>query len=135
MPARILIVGTDRNTLTTLEFLLEAEGYRVSTVLGTVDAIALSGAEIPADLLILDAGRPGDNSLDGMKRFAERGMQLPAIVIASRPEKIRFGNASIEKPIRKDMLLRTVEELLHDANRKAVSEENTLNTPQEGELP
>jgi DNA-binding NtrC family response regulator len=135
MHERILIVGPDRNTLASLEFLLEAEGYRVATILGTVDAIALSREELPADLLILDAGRTGDNSMEGLKRFAERDMQTPAIVIASRPEKIRCGSASIEKPIRKDMLLRTVEELLRGANQKAVSEENSLNTHQEGELP
>jgi DNA-binding NtrC family response regulator len=113
MQTRILIVGPDRNTLTTLEFLLEAEGYGVSTVLGSFDAIFFSREKIPADLLILDAGRPGDNNMDDMRRFTERSIPLPAIVISSRPEKINFGNASIEKPVRKDTLLSTVEKVLH----------------------
>jgi PleD family two-component response regulator len=85
MQRHILIVGPDGNTLVSLEFLLEAEGRRVSTVLGTADAITISNASNPADLLIFDAGRPGDNGMEALKRFAGRSMQSPAIVIASHP--------------------------------------------------
>lgn len=112
MRTNILLIGADRNTVETLDFLLESRGYTVTDILLSGGSFDLSDEAARADLLILDVERPGETGLDIPGMLAERKLHPPVLVISSRAGRAGDGEVRIEKPIRADRFLRTVEELL-----------------------
>ena len=64
----ILIVEDDHDLLEVLRFVLEDEGYRVSTAEGGVDALEIAAAE-EVSLVLLDVAMPDIDGVEVAKRL------------------------------------------------------------------
>ena len=64
----ILIVEDDGDLLEVLKFVLEDEGYRVSTAEGGVDALSLAASE-EVNLVLLDIEMPGISGFEVARRL------------------------------------------------------------------
>ena len=113
MRTNILLIGADRNSVESLDFLLETRGYSVTSVLWTGEASALAAETARADLLVFDLDRSVEAVLDISGLLAEWQRKIPVVVISSRAGPAGNSEVRIEKPIRADRFLRLVEELLH----------------------
>ncbi len=97
-----------------LKFLLEVEGYRVSTHAARAFLEADRDLE-EAACVIVDHELQGTNGLDYLEALRRRGYRVPAILIASHPDArtIREAEASgafvVEKPLPGDVLHGTLE--------------------------
>ncbi len=82
----ICLVDDERNILTSLCTLLEAEGYRVRTY--SDGAAALDGLlEEPADLAILDIKMPRMDGMELLRRLRQ-STDMPVIFLTSKDEEI-----------------------------------------------
>ena len=82
----IALVDDDRNILTSLRMVLEAEGYKTQTY--NDGASALDGfAESPPDLAILDIKMPRMDGMELLRRLRQRS-ELPVIFLTSKDEEI-----------------------------------------------
>lgn len=105
----IAIVEDDMAVLHSLQFALEAQGYDVSAF--DCAAMALKTARMPrADLWVIDFALPDMNGTTLLTRLRQRGVQGPAIIIASNPsarcrsEAFAAGAPLVEKPLLGDVL-------------------------------
>ena len=100
----IAVIEDDAAVLHSLEFSLEAQGYRVCPFARPSDAIE-SGEIMAADCLIADYGLPDIDGLTMLKALRDRGLSCPAIIIASTPtircrtEAAKAGAPLLEKPL------------------------------------
>lgn len=125
----ILIVEDDPNVRSSLQELLEEEGYIVEAVVSGTDAIALS-AERRFDLVITDIKTPGTDGLSALASVKEDNPEVAGIVItgysteeyATRAAKLQVENY-LKKPFDVNELLRTVEAL---AERKRAAEQKLV---------
>lgn len=67
-PGHILIVEDDGDLLEVLKFVLEDEGYRVSTANGGAQALDIAASQ-EVNLLLLDVGMPGIDGIEVAKRL------------------------------------------------------------------
>ena len=83
---RVLIVEDDPILLETLEYNLEAEGYRVSSAVDGFAALQEARKERP-DLIVLDVMLPG---LDGFEvcRILRREMATPILMLTARTDEV-----------------------------------------------
>ena len=82
----IALVDDDRNILTSLRMVLEAEGYKTQTY--NDGASALDGlSENPPDLAILDIKMPRMDGMELLRRLRQR-TELPVIFLTSKDEEI-----------------------------------------------
>jgi len=85
----IALVDDDRNILTSLRMVLEAEGYKTQTY--NDGASALDGfAESPPDLAILDIKMPRMDGMELLRRLRQRS-ELPVIFLTSKDEASRWA--------------------------------------------
>ena len=118
----IALVDDDRNILTSLRMLLEAEGYKTQTY--NDGASALDGlAENPPDLAILDIKMPRMDGMELLRRLRQRS-ELPVIFLTSKDEEIDelFGlkmgaDDFIRKPFPQRLLVERVKAVLRRAHR------------------
>ena len=125
MPQTIALVDDDRNILTSVSMMLEAEGFAVRTY--TDGAEALRGlTAAPVDLAILDIKMP---RMDGMELLEKlrRGSDLPVIFLTSKDDEVdelmglRMGaDDYIKKPFSQRLLIERIRALLR---REALSRE------------
>jgi two-component system response regulator ChvI len=116
----IALVDDDRNILTSVSIVLEAEGYRVMTY--SDGASALAGFKTsPPDLAILDIKMP---RMDGMAllRRLRQSSDIPVILLTSKEEEIDELSALkigaddfIRKPFSQRVLLERVRVILRRA--------------------
>jgi two-component system response regulator ChvI len=119
----IALVDDDRNILTSLRMVLEAEGYKTQTYNDGASALdAITGD--PPDLAILDIKMP---RMDGMEllRRVRQSSELPVIFLTSKDEEIDelFGlkmgaDDFIRKPFSQRLLVERVKAVLRRSQPK-----------------
>lgn len=106
----IAVVEDDAAVLNSLEFALQAEGYAVCAFGRATEAL-LSAEVMRADCLVLDYGMPDLTGVALLGQLRRRGLERPAIIIASNPharclqEAAEAGALVIEKPLTGEHLL------------------------------
>ncbi|MBV8184745.1 MAG: response regulator [Hyphomicrobiales bacterium] len=113
----ILIIDDDAAVLSSLGFLLEAEGY---AVLACGDVGELLSVEIPRPgCVIIDFRMPVMNGLDVLRWLREKNIDAPAILVTGRldanVQKLAFecGFARVlEKPVLGNTLAEVVRDLI-----------------------
>jgi two-component system response regulator ChvI len=113
----IALVDDDRNILTSLRMVLEAEGYKTQTYNDGASALdAISGD--PPDLAILDIKMPRMDGLELLRRLRQAG-DLPVIFLTSKDEEIdelmglnAGADDYIRKPFSQRLLLERVKAVL-----------------------
>ena len=119
----IALVDDDRNILTSLRMVLEAEGYKTQTY--NDGASALDGlSENPPDLAILDIKMPRMDGMELLRRLRQR-TELPVIFLTSKDEEIDalFGlkmgaDDFIRKPFSQRLLVERVKAVLRRVTPK-----------------
>ncbi len=122
----IALVDDDRNILTSLRIMLEAEGYKTQTY--NDGASALDGfAENPPDLAILDIKMPRMDGMELLRRLRQKS-ELPVIFLTSKDEEIDelFGlkmgaDDDIRKPFPQRLLVERVKAGLRRAEPRDAS--------------
>jgi DNA-binding response OmpR family regulator len=84
MNAKILLVDDDRAILRSLERLLGAQGYHVTSAVSAEEAWLILNSE-PIDLLILDLSLPGQDGLTFCRRVRSK-WQFPVLMVTARGE-------------------------------------------------
>lgn len=83
MKYNVLVADDERFILQSLEFILEAENYNVTTVENGREALELlMDSENSFDILITDVQMPGLNGLELVTELEERGISIPVIIIS-----------------------------------------------------
>ncbi|GHA56797.1 DNA-binding response regulator [Amylibacter ulvae] len=125
--ARIALVDDDRNILTSVAMMLEAEGYTVETYTDGLQAWTALSKDLP-DLAVLDIKMPRMDGMDLLGRLRQM-TQMPVIFLTSKDDEIdevlglRMGaDDYIKKPFSQRLLLERVRVLLR---RGAADEEGT----------
>ncbi|MBX3497944.1 MAG: response regulator transcription factor [Alphaproteobacteria bacterium] len=122
MKKSIALVDDDRNILTSVSMLLEAEGFQVRTYNDGVSA--LDGLnQSPPDLAILDIKMPRMDGMELLNRL-RKTQTLPVIFLTSKDEEIdevlglRMGaDDYIRKPFSQRLLLERIRALLRRGDR------------------
>lgn len=120
--ATILVVDDEPDARSLLLQLLEDEGARVLVAESAAQAYEAVQRDRP-DLLVSDAGMPGEDGLSLLRRIrglaADRGGDVPAIALTAyahaedRAKAIRAGfQVHVPKPVEPAELLRTIDALL-----------------------
>ncbi|AYN87605.1 DNA-binding response regulator [Commensalibacter melissae] len=120
----IALVDDDRNILTSVFMMLEADGFIVQTY--TDGESALQGLlSRPVDLVVLDIKMPRMDGIELLQRLRNRS-QMPVIILSSKDEEIdqlmglRLGaDDYITKPFSQRLLLERIRALLrrHEVNK------------------
>ena len=113
----IALVDDDRNILTSVSMVLEAEGYRITTY--TDGFSALDGFNSnPPDLAILDIKMPRMDGMETLRRLREKS-DLPVIFLTSRDEEfdeifgLKMGaDDFVRKPFSQRLLAERVKAVL-----------------------
>jgi two-component system response regulator ChvI len=119
----IALVDDDRNILTSVSLVLEAEGYRVTTY--SDGAAALDGLkQSPPDLAIFDIKMPRMDGMELLRRLRQKS-DLPVIFLTSKDEEIDelFGlkmgaDDFIRKPFSQRLLVERVKAILRRSQPK-----------------
>jgi DNA-binding response OmpR family regulator len=115
---RILVLDDDRTTQRFLRYILEKDGYEVTTAGDGVEALLALG-QGSFDLILSDLHMP---HLDGLQLLAQRtrtGLRVPVVVLSADGSEstvrrcLRLGAADyLRKPVRRDTLLPRVRRAL-----------------------
>lgn len=116
----IALVDDDRNILTSLRMVLEAEGYKTQSYNDGASALdGLSGE--PPDLAILDIKMPRMDGMELLRRLRQK-TEMPVIFLTSKDEEIDelFGlkmgaDDYIAKPFSQRLLVERVKAVLRRA--------------------
>src|SRR5216683_7656297 len=113
----IALVDDDRNILTSISIVLEAEGYRVMTYTDGVSALA-GFKSSPPDLAILDIKMPRMDGMELLRRLRQTS-DMPVILLTSKEEEIdelfalKIGaDDFIRKPFSQRVLLERIRAVL-----------------------
>lgn len=119
----VLIVEDDPVSRALLQGFLEDAGYDVEAAEDGGDALAKLG-EGSFDLVLADIDMPGLNGLKMLELVGRRGLAVPVVFLTGlegRDVEIRgfeLGAADfIHKPVRKDLLLQRIENVLRRGAR------------------
>jgi len=125
--ASIALVDDDRNILTSVSIVLEAEGYEVTTFTDGASALA-SLSQTPPDVAILDIKMPRMDGMELLRRLRLKS-DLPVIFLTSKDEEIdellglRMGaDDYIRKPFSQRLLVERIRAVLR---RRMVIEDAT----------
>ena len=121
MRKNIALVDDDRNILTSVSMLLEAEGFQVKTY--SDGAAALEGLnQAPPDMAIFDIKMPRMDGMELLNRV-RKTQQFPVIFLTSKDEEIdevlglRMGaDDFIRKPFSQRLLLERIRAVLRRAD-------------------
>lgn len=122
----IALVDDDRNILSSLRMMLEAEGYKIQTYNDGTSALDGIHGD-PPDLAILDIKMPRMDGMELLRRLRQKS-ELPVIFLTSKDEEIDelFGlkmgaDDFIAKPFSQRLLLERVKAVLRRAAPKEAS--------------
>jgi two-component system, OmpR family, response regulator ChvI len=135
----IALVDDDRNILTSVSMLLEAEGFQVKTY--SDGASALEGLnQTPPDLGIFDIKMPRMDGMELLNRV-RKTQQFPVIFLTSKDEEIdevlglRMGaDDFIRKPFSQRLLLERIRAVLRRSDAGGAKPEGTAERIVRGEL-
>jgi len=82
----IVLVDDDRNILTSVTVLLEAEGFKVRAFSDGVEALKSLSAD-PADLAVLDIKMPRMDGMTLLERIREKSA-MPVIFLTSKDDEV-----------------------------------------------
>ncbi len=126
----IALVDDDRNILTSLRMLLEAEGYKILAYTDGVSAYDGITAD-PPDLAILDIKMPRMDGMELLRRLRQKS-EMPVIFLTSKDDEIDelFGlkmgaDDFIRKPFSQRLVVERVRAILRRSQPREAS------TPQE----
>ncbi|HEY7645555.1 MAG TPA: response regulator transcription factor [Hyphomicrobiales bacterium] len=122
----IALVDDDRNIVTSLRMVLEAEGYKLQAY--TDGASALDGLIAdPPDLAILDIKMPRMDGMELLRRLRQRS-EMPVIFLTSKEDEIDelFGlkmgaDDFIKKPFSQRLLVERVKAILRRSSPREAS--------------
>ncbi len=127
MPS-IALVDDDRNILTSVSMVLEAEGYDVETYTDGASAL-LALTQSPPDLAILDIKMPRMDGMELLRRLRLKS-DVPVIFLTSKDEEIdeliglRMGaDDYVRKPFSQRLLVERIRAVLR---RRAANEDANL---------
>ncbi|MEM7497772.1 MAG: response regulator transcription factor [Pseudomonadota bacterium] len=123
--ATIALVDDDRNILTSVSMVLEAEGYEVKTYNDGASALTAL-TQTPPDLAILDIKMPRMDGMELLRRLRLKS-ELPVIFLTSKDEEIdeviglRMGaDDYVRKPFSQRLLVERIRAVLR--RREALPE-------------
>ena len=127
MRKTIALVDDDRNILTSVSMLLEAEGFQIKTY--NDGASALEGLnQAPPDLAIFDIKMPRMDGLELLRRLREKS-QIPVIFLTSKDDELdeALGLAMgaddyIAKPFSQRLLIARIRAILRRAEASVASD-------------
>jgi len=135
----IVLVDDDRNILTSVSMVLEAEGFSVVCYSDGETAWRSLQAH-PVDLVVLDIKMPRMNGLDLLQRLREKS-RTPVIFLTSKADEVdeltglRLGaDDYITKPFSQRLLIERIRTLLRRADLAEDSGEVRDEMPVRGEL-
>jgi CheY-like chemotaxis protein len=120
MSKSILIVDDSQPLAEGLADILRMEGYRVSIVTDSMQAVAVAQTYLP-DLIITDMVMPGMSGIDFIREIRRNTQfaELPIIVVSAdnRQERAAMCKEAgathfFSKPFDEDHLIRSIEELV-----------------------
>ena len=122
----IALVDDDRNILTSLRMLLEAEGYKILAYTDGVSAFDGISAD-PPDLAILDIKMPRMDGMELLRRLRQRS-EMPVIFLTSKDDEIDelFGlkmgaDDFIRKPFSQRLVVERVRAILRRSQPREAS--------------
>lgn len=145
--AMVHVVDDDEMVRASSQWLLEGHGYRVETW-PDAESFLLSAEQRSPGVILLDLRMPGMGGMALLESHAD-ALRLPVVVVTAHgdiPLAVRAVHAGaltmLEKPVRTDALLRTVDEALEesrrrmmgDAEREELIEQLETLTPREREI-
>ena len=113
MTYTVALVDDDRNILTSVSMMLEAEGFKVVTYRDGAEALRGLQAE-PADLAVLDIKMPRMDGIELLQRVREKST-MPVIFLTSKDDEVdelmglRMGaDDYIKKPFSQRLLIERI---------------------------
>ena len=128
--ARIALVDDDRNILTSVSMVLEAEGYDVQTYNDGAAALTALSDEEP-DLAVFDIKMPRMDGMELLRRLRQKS-DLPVIFLTSKDDEIdevlglRMGaDDYMRKPFSQRLLVERIRAILRRKEALAADEAGT----------
>lgn len=116
--SRIALVDDDRNILTSVSIMLEAEGFEVETYNDGQSALDAFAKRLP-DLAVFDIKMPRMDGMDLLQRVRQKTSTLPVIFLTSKDDEIdevlglRMGaDDYVTKPFSQRLLVERIRALL-----------------------
>jgi two-component system response regulator ChvI len=138
---RVALVDDDRNILTSVSMMLEAEGFKVTTYRDGAEA--LRGIQTdPPDLAVLDIKMPRMDGIELLQRLREKS-GLPVILLTSKDDEVdelmglRMGaDDYIKKPFSQRLLIERIRALFRrvEAQKAAAPGATSAASVKRGEL-
>ena len=114
---RVLIVDDEAGVLSLLNIILTKNRFEVLEASSAATALDMLEHE-SVDLIISDITMPGMNGLEFLEEVREWDMELPVIFVSgqdssrARAKAVTGASAVVEKPFKKDTLLKAVHKAL-----------------------
>ena len=128
--AKIALVDDDRNILTSVSMVLEAEGYDVTTYNDGASALTALSDEAP-DLGVFDIKMPRMDGMELLRRLRQK-TDMPVIFLTSKDDEIdevlglRMGaDDYMRKPFSQRLLVERIRAILRRREAMAAAEEST----------
>lgn len=112
---RVLVVDDDPALLSSLQFALEAEGFRVRCCASPEEALA-DGDDLHC--LVVDYKLPDMDGATLIERLRGMGVRAPVILMTTNPDArcraraAKIGAVIVEKPLLGDKLLHRIQALI-----------------------
>jgi CheY-like chemotaxis protein len=115
----ILVIDDDGSVRLLMRKILEPAGYRVSEAKNALEAFSLDPKD-PPNLVILDLAMPGISGHKVLASFkSDKSFRAPVLIVTAHtdPQSTQAVTAAgadgfLAKPVRREQLLDTVQELL-----------------------
>jgi two-component system alkaline phosphatase synthesis response regulator PhoP len=120
--SRILVVDDDESIRNLYQHVLTRDGFEVHTALNGLEAIELAATILPS-LIILDLIMPEQEGIETLLQLHSKQPDIPVITISGAIGANEYLHVSsllgakfaLQKPIRPEMLVKTVRSVLEDA--------------------
>jgi excisionase family DNA binding protein len=123
----VLVVDDEKSIRVTVAAFLEKDGYRVAVAENGQQAVEAAQREMP-NLVLLDLAMPDMSGVAVLKTLRCTEPDLPVVIVTAYPdsnlmvEALRYPPVTLlPKPVDKDVLLRTVRQVLHGATGAAAT--------------
>jgi len=138
---RVALVDDDRNILTSVSMMLEAEGYAVTTYRDGAEALRGLQSE-PTDLAVLDIKMPRMDGIELLQRLREKST-MPVIFLTSKDDEVdelmglRMGaDDYIKKPFSQRLLIERIKAVFRrlEAQKASAPGSTSAQSVKRGEL-
>lgn len=125
MKKNVLVVDDDAAIRKSLGKVLQEAGYAVTLAAGGLEAaVRFEPGEI--DLVLLDLNLPNQNGWEVYEHMTTQHPAVPIIIITGMPDQYRMASSAgvgalFEKPVNTEELLKTMQDLLDEAEKAGVN--------------